>query len=133
VNQFVEHMLCCSFEDHVDHRIPEELCDAKETRERLNEFRSQADQRSRYGPFANLADHFLNYRKPSGLTFSHNDLTPIQDSVAEHKPDVVLVSTNSPQFEYGTEHPRVGFYWNDVYCPVEFTVKITEARMKQRL
>ncbi|KAF9506481.1 hypothetical protein BS47DRAFT_428323 [Hydnum rufescens UP504] len=113
MNQFVERMLCCSFGDHIDRRIPE-LCDAKKTRELLDKLRSQADQRSRYGPFANLANHFLNYRKPSGLTFCRKDLTPIQSSVAEHKPVLVLVSTNSPQLKYCAELPRGGFYWNDV-------------------
>ncbi|KAF9506106.1 hypothetical protein BS47DRAFT_1385686 [Hydnum rufescens UP504] len=129
VNQFVEHMLYYSLGDRIDHRILEELCDAKETRGLLDEFCSQADQTNRHEPFANLANHFLDYRNPSGLTSCRNDLTFIQDSVAERKPDVVLVSTKSPQFEYGAElarGPEVGFYWNDVYCSVEFTVTITE-------
>ncbi|KAF9502558.1 hypothetical protein BS47DRAFT_1403489, partial [Hydnum rufescens UP504] len=109
----------------------EELRHATETRELLDEFCSQADQRSRHEPFASLANRFLNYRKASGLTFCRNDPRLIQGSVAEHTPDLVLVSTKSPQLEYGAELPRgpaVGFYWDDVYCSVEFKVRVTEPK-----
>ncbi|KAF9506500.1 hypothetical protein BS47DRAFT_1352687 [Hydnum rufescens UP504] len=47
VNHFVEHVLCWSLGDCIDHRIQEELRHATETRELLDEFCSQADQRSR--------------------------------------------------------------------------------------
>jgi hypothetical protein len=84
---------------------------------------------SRYEPFVSLASHFLNYRKPSGLTFLRNDPKLIQGSVAglpERKLDVVLVSAKSPQLDDGaelSEGPTVGFCWDGVHCSVEFKVK----------
>ncbi|KAF9506474.1 hypothetical protein BS47DRAFT_1352654, partial [Hydnum rufescens UP504] len=62
-----------------------------------------------YQPFANLANHFLDNRKSLGLTFCRNDPRLIQGSVVERKPDVVLVSTNSPQLEDDT-NIRLWFY-----------------------
>ncbi|KAF9506112.1 hypothetical protein BS47DRAFT_461647 [Hydnum rufescens UP504] len=132
VNYFVEHMLCCSLGDCIDHWILEELCDAKETRELLDEFCFRADERSRYEPFASQANRLLNYRKVSDRTFCHNHLRLIQESVAEPKPDVVLVFANS-QLEYGAELPEgPSFYWNDVYYSIEFTGQKDGGRERSR-
>ncbi|KAF9502607.1 hypothetical protein BS47DRAFT_1490677 [Hydnum rufescens UP504] len=123
-------MLCYSLGGRTDDRVLKQLCDAKDTKGLLEEFCSQTGaETTRYQPFANLANHFLNSRKPSGLTFCRNDPKIIQGSVAERKPDVVLVSTESPHLEYGPELPKgptVGFYWDHVHCSVEFKVKATE-------
>ncbi|KAF9507566.1 hypothetical protein BS47DRAFT_1488783, partial [Hydnum rufescens UP504] len=53
-----------------------------------------------------LGKAFLKLSKAVGLTFYHNDPTLIQGSLAERKPDIVLVSTNGAQLDYGTELPR---------------------------
>ncbi|KAF9509382.1 hypothetical protein BS47DRAFT_1487962 [Hydnum rufescens UP504] len=126
LDQFIKHMLG----GRIDDRALKQLCDAKATKELLKEFYSQAGpETTRYQPSANLANHFLNSRKASALTFCRNDPRFIQGPVAERKLDVVLVSTKSPQLDHGAELPKgptVGSYWDDLHWSVKFKVKVTE-------
>ncbi|KAF9505499.1 hypothetical protein BS47DRAFT_1368030 [Hydnum rufescens UP504] len=124
-------MLSNCIGDRIGDATLKKLYKAKDTRELLEQYCSQAGQEiTRYQPIRKLGKPFLNYRKPSGPTFCRNDLTLILGSVAERKPEVILVSANSAQLDHGTEHsrgPQVGFYWDDVCCSVEFKVKVKDA------